>query len=146
MKNSNSVAIIGIIASVIGTLLGAGIGAFGTMYQQEKRMEYQDRTRFHEIRLNVYSKFILHTANIAESCKEGKPPDTRDINAANEATASLIIVGSPDVTDGARVIAGAILQADKNPTNCSNIGKEIYNKLYEVVESMKAEINIDSRN
>ncbi len=143
MKNNNWVAIIGIVASVVGTLLGAGIGAFVTMHQQETRMEYEDRTRFHDIRLNVYSKFILHAANIASDCQKGIPPDTMDINGANESAASLIIVGSPDVTDGIIEIAPLILQADEKSDNCLQIGNDINVKLLEVVEAMKSEININ---
>src|SRR6266850_368844 len=51
------VAIVGIIAGVVGTLLGAGLGAYVTWKIQKRQLEHEDQTRFHERRLMVYADF-----------------------------------------------------------------------------------------
>jgi hypothetical protein len=47
------VAIFGIIGTLAGTLVGTG----ATLWIQTTQRRYQDRTRFHERRLNIYADF-----------------------------------------------------------------------------------------
>ena len=51
------VAIVGIIAGIVGTLLGAALGAWGAWKVQQRQLEHEDETRFHDRRLAVYAEF-----------------------------------------------------------------------------------------
>lgn len=46
------------IAGIIGTLAGAALGAFIPWKIQKRQLEHEDKTRFHERRLDVYAKFM----------------------------------------------------------------------------------------
>lgn len=49
--------IVGIVG-IFGTLLGTSIGVLVTWKIQERRLAYESKTRFHQQRLQVYSKFL----------------------------------------------------------------------------------------
>ncbi|HYL20983.1 MAG TPA: hypothetical protein VEU74_04415, partial [Gemmatimonadales bacterium] len=55
--HSDTVAIVGIVAGVVGTLLGATVGLLGSWWIQKRQLEHEDETRFHDRRLAVYAEF-----------------------------------------------------------------------------------------
>ena len=140
MKEGNVVAIAGIVAGIVGTLLGAGLGAYVTLRQQEAQMAYEDRTRFHDTRLQIYSKFILHAANVAMDCQNANRPDANDITRANEAAASLALIASASITRSASDIASDILKTDQDPTACPGLSQSMNNRLAMLIQSMRDEI------
>ena len=60
------------IWAIFGPIAGVILGAFGSWLQQWFSMRHSDRTRFHQLRVEVYSKY-LHTVNkIVLDFLEGK--------------------------------------------------------------------------
>ena len=79
----------------LGPLFGVIIGAFGTWLQQRSSRRHADKTRFHDLRVKVYSSYLKKTNDIVLGFLEGRRNDN-DLNELMLLGAQVSLIASED--------------------------------------------------
>jgi hypothetical protein len=143
-SGADTVAIVGIIAGVAGTLLGAIIGACVAIKIQKDQLSHDDETRFHEHRLVVYTNFNTASNRMFSLCWGDQPcTETEILNTAHSLEA-LRLVASEPVEKAALCVKDTLAEIYKNKTpQNANVLREKFGKRMELLlAEMKAEIGV----
>ena len=70
-----------IALAVLGTVAGTGIGAFVTWKVQERQLQHQDQTRFHERRIVTYAAYMEATTLLGAELMLSGSPDPKTVES-----------------------------------------------------------------
>jgi hypothetical protein len=101
------------IAGIIGTLLGTGLGAYVTWKIQKAQLVHEDRTRFHDRRLIVYSDYTSSCNKIFSAHATKTHASEKDLDQFLQSTELLRLIASDQVFNKAIVLHSIITRINK---------------------------------
>jgi len=152
MTDAMAVALVGVAGAVLGSLLTGTVALVATHLanvharkQQAAAQAHENTTRFHAVRLEVYSEFLGHTTRVLVDLKSGRRMDVEKerefINYANR----LDLLGTDGVRGAAKDLLGVIWSegADSRtaPPQTADVGRELSVAL---VREMRKELGTDA--
>jgi hypothetical protein len=148
----------GPVWGVIGTLLGAMIGMFGSWWTAGISRRHTDRTRFHDKKLVLYSDLIAAATDLnrAESVLyyskrgEEKESQRRKRNAALDRfqtlSSTVSLIGGSEVVAATKSVSDAFFKVSEVGSTSSDIGKfenadlDFYNSIEGLQKMMRKEL------
>ena len=129
------------IAGIIGTLLGAALGAFITWQVQQLQLEHDNRTRFHSRRLEVYATFNDACQRVVAAAGL----QYRDDPAFNEFTKTyetLRLVAGPGVIAAATPVHSSVLGAYQDRAISPDASTAYNRQMASLCGVMRSEIGV----
>jgi len=141
--SSDTVAIVGIVAGIIGTLLGAGLGAFVTWKIQKRQLEHEDRTRFHERRLEVYAEFNEAASEVLAAKQTGNNW-VAGLARMNKNFETLKLIASQSVIDAAIPVQGLVTDVvNDRIADIPGVMPKYYGDSNALTDAMREELGAD---
>jgi len=130
------------IAGIAGTLLGAALGAWVTWKIQARQLEHEDKTRFHDRRLDTYAEFgRACNAVMATMLIPGAAYPSADLISMNTSFHTIRLMASKPVFDAAAVVHGAVSDALHGKiANLSDFMPQFHKDAAAMAVSMRTEL------
>jgi hypothetical protein len=103
------------IISPAGAFVGALLGARITFAVQARSLKHTDRTRFHDRRLEVYTKFLGLADLIVVTRGAGMTPDPEAMKGYYESVNMVRLVGTADVLASADGVQAVVSKMAREP-------------------------------
>ncbi len=130
------------IAGIAGTLLGTALGAWVTWKIQQRQLEHEDRTRFHDRRLAVYAEFADASNAVMAALLTGNNW-VNDLQRVVGSFASLRLVASTQVFHVATPVHTAVTDAVHGRiANLQAFMPQFNNSAAQMSVAMRAELGI----
>jgi hypothetical protein len=124
--------VVSLIVGIGGTLLGAIVGVVGTLLSQRQQLAHQDRTRFHERRLETYSEFLAACDEVVRADRHMRVGDGE--TRAGHTFQTIKLIGTTTVVRAATDVFDRTFEVVYAPSDAERIPK--YSKYAEAVISM----------
>lgn len=99
------------VSGVLGAfiaLAGAGLGWLASAKLQEKKLEFDERTRFHELRVETYTRFLDTASRIMAEIQQGDTPNLAELNWAYQ---KIGLISGPDVRNASDRVFKRVVRA-----------------------------------
>ncbi len=136
------VAIVGIVAGVVGTLAGAALGAWVTWKIQQRQLEHEDRTRFHDRRLATYADFNDACAGVFAARSIGREP--KDVGRVTVAYATLNLIASRSVYDLAARVHEVVAKLATMEVEAETVKKDYFGRMNALRDAMREELGMSA--
>lgn len=132
--------------TLLGSLGGVGIGSFVTWKIQERQLAAQERTRFHEKRLEIYTEFTDACNQYMSAMQVGPQAAAQATNAQIRLVAvfeKLRMCGSTNVFGAASVVHAICAQVMTGQANVNQVNLAFNTSIAQVVVEARKELGID---
>jgi len=132
--------------TLLGSLGGVGIGSFVTWKIQQRQLAAQERTRFHEQRLEIYTQFTGACNQYMSAMQVGPQA------AANATSAHVLLIaafeklrmcGSTNVFNAATAVHAICVPVMTGQANANQVGLAFNARMAELVVEARKELGID---
>src|SRR6267154_12304 len=125
------------IAGIVGTLLGAILGAAITWKVQQRQFAHEDRTRFHDRRLAVYAEFNEACDRVTADAHAG----AADVHHLYQA---LRLIASEQVWAPARAVQATIAKLASAPAaEFATLEQALTNQQRELSGAIRRELGVE---
>jgi len=135
------------ITGILGTLLGAALGAFVTWKIQRDQLARQDRTRFHDRRLSVYTDFNYTCNHIFGALGSHQLASATDIDKLLQTFEILRLIASDHVAKTATVVFNTATHAIQANVPAAQEQVDIFNQqMATLVIAIRNEVGLGTSN
>lgn len=149
MTEPSDPSLLPLIVGVTGTLLGTALGAMVTLLVQGRQLRHEDRTRFHDRRLQIYTDFNDACNKVVTQVLSAAPYPSAEIQRVIHLGEVLRLVASQSVVDAAapvhRAINAVVLAGGKAPPDVGAWFVQFNTDLTALLKAMRAEIGVTEK-
>src|SRR6267154_3165099 len=131
------------IAGIVGTLLGAILGAAITWKVQQRQFAHEDRTRFHDRRLAVYAEFNEACDRVTADAHAGAA-DVHHLDQVLRSYQTLRLIASEQVWAPARAVQATIAKLASAPAaEFATLEQALTNQQRELSGAIRRELGVE---
>lgn len=127
------------IAGILGTLSGVLIGSLVTYKIQARRLQYEDKTRFHSLRMEIYAQLIKSANNSVAGFLAGKVI-FEEVDSFHDHYGQLQLVASKRVILPARNLHSAFNNLQKKMLDSIKLSEDDQRRFSEAISEFVKEI------
>ena len=132
------------IAGILGTLVGAALGAFVTWKIQQLQLKHENETRFHEHRLATYAEFTAAANLIMAGLPFGADVAEHRKTAIRSWETLRIIASAPVINAAALVHADLALESRGGIQDVTAFTKSYNLHVAHLMNAIRAELGVGS--
>ena len=136
------------LIGILGTLAGVIVGAYGSWKIQERQLEHENRSRFHDLRLAAYAEFSGAVNLVVATAEVSDEHDLKATGRIIETMDKITLIASTEVNQKATVVHAhvrQIISATEKKAKAIELKNQIVKDLAAFNHAARKELDIDER-